>query len=82
MTYTRQTQLLNLTIQINSELQPVGGLAVMMVSCDAIIGADGARVGNLQHAQKVAIRSDMTPEVVQTLNDSLAYLGYKLAEIE
>lgn len=82
MTYTRQTQLLNLTIQINSTLQPVGALPVIMVSCDSIVDGSGAQVGGLQHAQKAVIRSDLTPEIVQTLNDSLAYLGYKLAEIE
>lgn len=80
--YTRHTQLLNLTIQINSALQPITGPSAVIMSCDTIIGPDGAQVGNHQHAQKHAIHSDMTPELVATFNDALAYLGYKLVEIE
>lgn len=81
MTFTRQTQILNLMIQVSSTVQPISGVPVLLTTCETIFGPDGTQIGHPQQVQRFAIHSDMTPEVLQTLNDSLAYVGYELAPI-
>ncbi|NYT59422.1 hypothetical protein H0A65_10875 [Alcaligenaceae bacterium] len=82
MAYTRETQIMNAIIQIPNIVQPITGLSVLLTAADIIRTADGQQFGHPNQRQQYLIAEDMTPELVDALNGSLATVGYKLVPIE
>lgn len=79
--YTRETQIINMIIQIPNSVQPINGLSVVLTAADIISTADGQQVGYPYQRQQYLIPQDMTSDLIAALNGSLASVGYKLAPI-
>ena len=82
MSYSRETQIINMIVQIPNTVQPINGLSVVLTAADIIRTADGQQFGHPNQRQQYLIAEDMTPELVNALNGSLATVGYKLVPIE
>lgn len=80
--YTRETQIINMIVQMPNTVQPIQGLSVVLTAADIITTNDGQQVGYPYQRQQYLIPGDMTPELVGALNGSLASVGYKLVPIE
>lgn len=79
--YTRETQIMNMIVQIPNTVQPINGLSVVLTAADVVSTADGQQVGYPYQRQQYLIPSDMSPDLVNALNGSLASVGYKLVPI-
>ncbi|MCK9234921.1 MAG: hypothetical protein M0P09_01240 [Acholeplasmataceae bacterium] len=79
--YTRETQIINMIVQIPNSVQPINGLSVVLTAADIITTPDGQQVGYPYQRQQYLIPSDMTSDLVTALNGSLASVGYKLVPI-
>lgn len=79
--YSRETQIINLIVQIPNSVQPINGLSCVLTAADIITTADGQQVGYPYQRQQYLIESDMTPDLVNALNSSLSSIGYKLIPI-
>jgi len=79
--HTRETQIMNMIIQIPNIVQPINGIPVVMTSADIIRNEEGQQVGHAHQSQRYLIEGDITPEFVAALNVSLAYIGHKLVPI-
>lgn len=79
--YTRETQIINIAVQLPNTVQPVNGMPVVMTAVDTI-KLEGKQVGHPQQRQQHVIPSDVKPEWITALNNQLETIGYKLVEIE
>lgn len=81
MPHTRNSQILNMTIQVHSPLQHVDALPVQISYAETVVDSEGNQVGHTHHFQRPTIRDDIALEVLNSLNTSLAIIGYKLVPI-
>lgn len=80
--YSRETQIINMIVQVPNSVQPIQGLPVVLTLADIVrTQVDGQQVGYPNQRQQLLIPSDISPELVGTLNGSLASVGYKLVPI-
>lgn len=82
MSYTRETQIMNMVVQIPNSVQPIHGPSVLVTAAEIIRTLDGQQFGHPNQRQQYLIAEDMTPELVDVLNSSLVSTGYKLVPIE
>lgn len=74
----RTTYLANVTIQLPNPAFPMNyGLPVLATSVQ-VISSNGQQMGHPVQIQGPMIESDMTPELLATVNEQLATIGYKL----
>lgn len=78
----RKTELVNLTVQFQSQHNPVPGLPVQMVFIETIVNEAGEQIGDAYQIQRHLIPSDMTLELVEQINNQLATTGHMLLPIE
>lgn len=78
--YTRTTEPTSVVIQLPTESQPIYGLPISMTVVDTIF-LDGEQIGHAQHRQQQLIPSDVTPELLASINEQLAMIGYQLTPI-
>lgn len=81
MAYTRETQVINIVIQLPNAVQPVNGMPIVMTAADIIRLGDQA-VGYPQQRQQHVIPTDLTPELLSAVNAQLSVIGYQLTPIE
>lgn len=79
--YSRETQIINMIVQIPNAVQPINGLSVVLTAADIITTPDGQQVGYPYQRQQYLIPQDMTSDLVTALNGSLQSVGYKLVPI-
>lgn len=79
--HTREIQILNMTIQVPNSVQPINGLSVILTAAEIIMNKEKQVIGHPNHRQQYMIPEDMTPDLVEALNSSLASVGYKLTPI-
>lgn len=79
---TRKTDIININIQFPSQHNPVSGLPVTITQVECILNEEGNQVGDAYQYQRHLIPSDMTPELVEQINNQLATTGHKLVPVE
>lgn len=78
---TRTTETASIIIQLPNATQPPNGLPVVATYIDTIKrGPD--LVGYPQQRQQHLIPADITPDLLATINEQLATIGYQLTPTE
>ncbi len=81
--YTRNHILTNLIISLDTQYTPMHGQPQVTASIGSIItDANGSQVFPPSFTQQPAVGADLTPEVLEALNNALAYTGFKLVKAD
>lgn len=81
--YERKNFITNINIQFDTPYTPIMGSSPVNVNMGAVVlDGQGGNMYPPTFSYQQLVSADLTPEVVEAINDALAYTGFKLVKAD